>query len=98
MSMGFRFRRSIRLLPGVTLNIGKRGVSTSFGIRGARITRGHGKTRVTLGVPGTGLSHTSVGGRSVKSAPRGTSSRIGTIFIYAVVGVVVFLLVYSAMR
>ena len=34
--MGFRFRRSVRLFPGVRLNIGKRGVSASVGIRGAR--------------------------------------------------------------
>ena len=27
--MGIRFRRSIRILPGVRLNVGKRGVSTS---------------------------------------------------------------------
>ena len=29
--MGFRFRRSIKILPGIRLNFGKRGVSTSIG-------------------------------------------------------------------
>ena len=33
--MGFRFQRRIKIMPGVTLNVGKRGVSTSFGRRGA---------------------------------------------------------------
>lgn len=60
--MGFRFRRSIKILPGVRLNIGKRGVSTSIGVRGAHITVGHGKVRETVGLPGTGLSYTHVEG------------------------------------
>ena len=58
--MGFRFRRSIRIVPGIRLNIGKRGVSTSIGVRGAHITLGHGQVRETVGLPGTGLSYTAV--------------------------------------
>src|SRR6266404_9708386 len=57
-----RFRRSIRILPGIRLNFGKRGVSTSIGVRGAHITVGHGKVRTTVGLPGTGLSYTHVEG------------------------------------
>jgi hypothetical protein len=60
--MGFRFRRSFRILPGLRLNIGKRGVSTSIGVRGAHITVGHGQVRETVGLPGTGLSYTHVEG------------------------------------
>jgi hypothetical protein len=60
--MGFRFRRSIRILPGLRLNIGKRGVSASVGGRGAHITVGHGKVRETVGIPGTGLSYTATQG------------------------------------
>jgi hypothetical protein len=57
--MPFRLRRSFRLAPGVRLNIGKGGVSTSVGGRGEHVTVGHGRTRTTVGVPGTGLSYTS---------------------------------------
>jgi hypothetical protein len=56
--MGLRFRRSIKILPGIRLNLSRSGVSTSVGIRGARITVGHGKVRETVGLPGTGLSYT----------------------------------------
>src|ERR1700693_1774677 len=73
--MGFRFRRSVKILPGVRLNFGKRGVSTSVGVRGAHVTFGKSGTRTTVGVPGTGLSYThlekphrSGGGES--AAPR----------------------------
>jgi hypothetical protein len=58
--MPFRFRRSIRILPGLRLNIGKRGVSTSIGVRGAHVTVGHGQVRETVGIPGSGLSYTHV--------------------------------------
>jgi hypothetical protein len=58
--MGFRFRRAIKILPGLRLNFGKRGVSTSIGVRGAHITVGHGQIRETVGLPGSGLSYTHV--------------------------------------
>lgn len=58
--MGFRFQKRIKLLPGVTINLSKKGVSTSLGTTGARVTLGHGQKRTTVGLPGTGLSHTQV--------------------------------------
>lgn len=58
--MGFRFQKRIKLMPGVTFNLSRKGVSTSIGVTGARKTFGHGQTRTTVGLPGTGLSHTSV--------------------------------------
>ena len=56
--MGFRFRRRIRVFPGLTLNLGKQGVSASVGVRGAHVTVGPTGTRTTVGLPGTGLSYT----------------------------------------
>lgn len=58
--MGWRFQKRIRILPGVTLNLSRTGISTSVGARGARMTFGHGQTRVTVGLPGTGISHTTI--------------------------------------
>jgi Protein of unknown function (DUF4236) len=56
--MGLRFRRSIKILPGIRLNFGKRGVSTSIGVRGAHVTFGKTGTRTTVGLPGSGMSYT----------------------------------------
>jgi hypothetical protein len=58
--MGFRFRRSVKIIPGVRINFSNSGVSTSVGVRGAHVTIGHGKVRETVGIPGTGLSYTEV--------------------------------------
>src|SRR4051794_26326818 len=54
--MGFRFRRSIKLLPGIRLNLSGSGASLSLGPRGFHYTVGPQGTRVTAGIPGTGLS------------------------------------------
>jgi hypothetical protein len=57
-----RFRRSIKILPGIRINLGKRSASVSVGGRGAHVTLrpGH-KVRATVGLPGTGLSYTEGG-------------------------------------
>lgn len=57
--MGFRFRRSVKLLPGVRLNFSTRGISTSLGGRGATLNLGRRGARATFGLPGTGLSYTT---------------------------------------
>lgn len=56
----FRFRRSIKLLPGIRWNIGKKSTSLSFGGRGANYTVGTSGSRTTVGIPGTGLSYTEI--------------------------------------
>ncbi len=56
--MGFRFRRSVKLIPGVRLNLSKSGASVSLGSRGLRYTIGPKGNRTTVGLPGTGLSWT----------------------------------------
>jgi hypothetical protein len=55
---GVRFRKSMKVLPGVRVNVSKTGVSTSLGGRGASVNLGTQGTRsFTLGIPGTGLSY-----------------------------------------
>jgi hypothetical protein len=36
--MGWTFRKRKRLLPGLDLNVGRRGLGLSFGRRGARLS------------------------------------------------------------
>ncbi len=55
--MGFRYRKSIRLGSGVRLNLSKRGVGISFGVKGFRVSSGPTGGRVTVSIPGTGLSY-----------------------------------------
>jgi hypothetical protein len=55
--MGFRFRKRIRILPGISLNLSKSGVSASIGKPGATLNIGAKGTRATVGLPGTGISY-----------------------------------------
>jgi uncharacterized protein (TIGR03382 family) len=55
--MGWRFQRRKQLLPGVTLNVGKRGASVSVGRRGARLNAGRRGVTATLSLLGTGLAY-----------------------------------------
>ena len=67
--MGLRFRRSIKLLPGVRLNLGgKRGPSVTVGRRCASISSVPSGTYMNHGIPGTGLSY-----RERLDAPRRAS-------------------------
>ena len=55
--MGWRFQRRRTLLPGVRLNVGKRGASLGVGPRGARMTAGPRGLTATLSLVGTGLAY-----------------------------------------
>lgn len=86
--MGWQFRRSIRLLPGVKMNLSKSGPSLSVGQPGATTNFGKRGTRTTVGLPGTGISHVTQ--RSWRRRPPsgpGDAPRpgIGTWIIWAVI-------------
>jgi Protein of unknown function (DUF4236) len=55
--MGLRFQRRKRLLPGLSLNLGKRGASLSAGPRGAKVNVGRRGVGATVSILGTGLSY-----------------------------------------
>lgn len=68
--MGFNFRKSLKIAPGVRLNITKKGISSvSLGGKGARVNLGKKGTRTTVGLPGTGLSYSSYSPKQVKKEP-----------------------------
>ena len=53
--MGWSFRKSVKIAPGIRVNFSKSGISTSIGVKGlAYNTRG----RVTASIPGTGIRFT----------------------------------------
>ena len=56
--MSCRLHRSIKLLPGIRLNFGKRGISSSIDVRGAHVTFDETGTRTTVGLSGSGVSYT----------------------------------------
>lgn len=67
--MSLRFRQSFQLFPGVRINVGKSGISTSIGVPGATLNVGNKGVHATVGIPGSGLSY-----RTKISSPKITVS------------------------
>lgn len=77
--MGIRFRKRIKLAPGLHLNLSGSGLSLSTGPRGASMTfGGRGGTYMNAGIPGSGLyTRERVGAAPSRASPRASSS--GTV-------------------
>jgi hypothetical protein len=89
LSMGFRFQKRIGIGSFGRVNISKSGVSLSEGVPGARVTIGR-TPRITLGIPGSGLSWTQTfgtrGRRASRAAPPAVQPR-------STAGVIVWLII-----
>ena len=84
----FRFRRSIKIAPGIRWNLGKRSSSISFGGKGFHYTVGGPRgSRTTVGIPGTGLSYTETSGHSSRSPEENTGCTgcLGQIILFILV-------------
>jgi hypothetical protein len=55
-----RFQKSIRIAPGVRINLSKSGVGVSVGPKGLKVgVDGKGRRYSSVGIPGTGISQRS---------------------------------------
>lgn len=74
--MGLKFRKSIKIAPGVKLNLGKKSAGISIGGKHGGISYNtRTGTRARVSAPGTGLSYsTKVGGTSKKSGNRSANT------------------------
>ncbi len=54
--MPIRFRRTLKIAPGVKINFSKSGMSTTVGPKGFHFTFGKRGVRRTVSIPGTGIS------------------------------------------
>lgn len=53
--MGFSYRKRVKLMPGVNINLSKKGASVTVGTRGASVNIGKSGIYQNLGIPGTGI-------------------------------------------
>ena len=75
--MGLRFRKSIKIAPGIRFNLGAKSAGISIGTKGCRYSLNtSGRRTASIGIPGTGLSytHTSSGTKTNKSRSRSYNS------------------------
>ncbi len=77
--MGLRFRKSIKIAPGVKVNFNKKSVGVSVGTKGAHVTvNSKGRKTTTVGIPGSGLSYTKSKQIGSSASSRGTSDTTAT--------------------
>ena len=92
--MGWRFRKSFKILPGIRINIGKKGISSAtVGKRGLTTSIGKQGVFQNIGIPGTGLSHRS----KVDGSPSLAGALVGFGIVAAViVGVISLCVIFGA--
>ncbi len=78
--MGLRFRKILKVIPGVRINLAKKGASLSVGGKGLTYNIGRRGTRSTVGLPGSGVSW---------STYKRSSGGIGSILWIAAIGLLV---------
>ena len=95
---GFRFRPSLRLASGIRINLSETGASLSLGRRGATLNFNRRGTKATVGLPGTGLSYSTMlkSGAPTALPPDESTGGDGTITV-AVVAFVTLLALLIAL-
>ena len=89
--MGFGFRKSFKIAPGVRLNVGKKGISSvSVGGKGARVSVGKKGTRTTISAPGTGLSYSTFKSHS-KTTRNASSNAEPNLAVSIIVGFIILI-------
>jgi len=102
--MGWNFRKSIKIFPGLRVNFGKRGfTSVSVGPKGLKINTGKKGTFLGVSIPGTGVYFRERIGEP-SSSPRqpGENGSFGSIlaglFVSLLGGSLLLVLVFLAFR
>ena len=104
--MAWGFRRSMKIAPGLRLNVGKKGFSVRAGGRGFGVTSGTSGTSVSGGIPGTGLhARSKLSGRSKEAQspvepiepiepvePTRGATTLGFVVIIVGIGILTYLL------
>lgn len=83
--MGFRFKKSFKIAPGVKLNLNKKSAGITLGGKGAHYTvNTKGKRTSSVGIPGTGLYYQSskTSGKSKAGNPNTSGNRAGCIPLF----------------
>ncbi len=55
--MGLKFHKKIKILPGLDINLSKKGMGVSIGPKGSKLTiNSKGDIYTNISIPGTGVS------------------------------------------
>lgn len=77
--MAWKYRKRINIVPGITINLSRNGVSSTIGTKGASVSVGKNGTYLNTNIPGTGIYDRQKigGGTSRRSSVMSTQSTSG---------------------
>lgn len=92
--MGWRFRKRIRIVKGLWINLSKRGGSLSVGGHGLTANISKKGVRETVGLPGSGISYQTrrVGTRHPHRAAKAPRKFVSPARILALIAITVIVL------
>jgi hypothetical protein len=95
--MGFRFRKRLRIFPGLWINFSKKGGPLSVGGRGATVNLNPKGHQENVGLPGSGLSYRkrrrNFGKRGGPAgAPRGAVTAAHVLYLVVIALVILWIL------
>ena len=95
--MGWRFRKSVKVFPGVRVNLGRDGISSvSAGGRDARVSVGKRGVRQTVSLPGSGLSYSTFEAHKPAQAQRSTAGQwIKTLIMIPVTAIMLIVAFFT---
>ncbi len=92
--MGWRFRKSVKILPGVRLNFGKGGfTSTTLGGKWLKTNLSSRGTKHTVSVPGTGVSYQTDASRRAPDDPASNGGNLILILLGVVLALVLLVII-----
>ena len=95
--MGLRFRKSVKLGKNTRLNIGKKSIGISTGVKGARTSiNSSGRRTSSVGIPGTGISYVSSNSgktKKKKTSSKGASQSQSATKGGCIIGVIIILII-----
>jgi ATP-dependent Zn protease len=95
-----KFRKSIKIAKGVKVNLTTKGISSvSLGGNGATVNLGKDGAKATVGLPGTGLSHTqnltSNSRKSLNPQSNETPSEAKKVSLFLGLGILIMPYIFS---
>lgn len=82
----YRFRRSIKILPGVRVNLNKKSTSITVGGKGfTRTVSSNGQISNNIGIPGTGISYREIEQPARKSTGPANDSAESNSFAWFII-------------
>ena len=94
--MGFRFRKRIKIIPGLWFNLSKSGISTSVGGKGLTVNIKDGHTKTTASIPGTGISYSETSTSSHTDPASASSAESGLGLLLALLALLVVVVIFLA--